>query len=97
MGASAQIAELALQHRLVMCVWSPETLRAGALMSYGPNIVAICRRTAVFVQKVLNGVKPAEIPVEQPTKFELGINLKTAQALGLKISDRLLALADNIE
>ena len=92
----AQIAKLALQYRLMTCVWSPETLRAGALMSYGPNIVAICRRTAVFVQKILNGVKPAEIPVEQPTKFELGINLKTAQALGIPVPPTLVALADEV-
>ena len=92
----AQIAKLALQYRLMTCVWSPETLRAGALMSYGPNIVAICRRTAVFVQKILNGVKPAEIPVEQPTKFELGINLKTAQPLGIPVPPTLVALADEV-
>jgi putative ABC transport system substrate-binding protein len=92
----AQIAELAIQHRLVTCVWSPETLRAGALMSYGPNLVAICRRTAVFVQKILNGSKPDEIPVEQPTKFEFGINLKTAQALGMQVPPMLVARADEV-
>jgi putative ABC transport system substrate-binding protein len=92
----AQIAELAIAHQLVTCVWSPEVLKAGALMSYGPNIVAICRRTAVFVQKILNGTKPAEIPVELPTKFELGINLKTAQALRIRIPPTLLARADEV-
>lgn len=78
-----RIAELSLKHRLVTCVWSSETLRAGALMSYGPNLAAICRRTPVFVQKVLNGIRPDEIPVEQPTQFQLGLNLKAARAFSL--------------
>jgi putative ABC transport system substrate-binding protein len=65
-------------------------------MSYGPNLVTIMRRTAVFVQKILNGTKPAEIPVELPTKFELGINLKTAQALRIRVPPTLLARADEV-
>jgi putative ABC transport system substrate-binding protein len=92
----AQIARLAIEHRLATCVWSPETLKAGALMSYGPNLAAICRRTAVFVQKIVNGVKPAEIPVEQPTKFQFGINLTTAKVLGMNISPMLIARADEV-
>lgn len=91
-----QIAKLALEHRLATCVWSSDTLKAGALLSYGPNLVAICRRTGVLAQKIIRGEKPAEIPVEQPTKFELGVNLKTAKALGLTISPSLLATADEV-
>jgi putative ABC transport system substrate-binding protein len=69
---------------------------AGALMYYGPNLVTICRRTATFVQKILKGSKPTEIPVEQPTKFQLGINLKTAKALGIEMPSTLLARADEV-
>ena len=91
-----QIAQLALEHRLATCVWSSDTLKAGALLSYGPNLVAICRRTGFLVQKIIRGEKPAEIPVEQPTRFELGVNLKTAKALGITISSSLLATADEV-
>jgi putative tryptophan/tyrosine transport system substrate-binding protein len=92
----SQIARLSLEHRLITCVWSAETLRAGALLSYGPNLVTICRRIPILVQKILSGTEPAEIPVEQPTRFELGINLKTAKALGLTIPATLLARADEV-
>lgn len=91
-----QIAKLAIEHGLATCSWSPETLTAGTLMYYGPNLVTICRRTATFVQKILNGMKPSEIPVEQPTKFQLGINLKTAKALGVTVPPSLLARADEV-
>jgi putative ABC transport system substrate-binding protein len=91
-----QIAQLALEHRLATCVWSSDTLKAGALLSYGPNLVAICRQTGVLLQKIIRGEKAADIPVEQPTKFELGVNLKTAKALGIAISPSLLATADEV-
>jgi len=91
-----RIAHLAIEHRLATCVWSRETLEAGALMSYGPDLVAICRRTAVLVQKILNGATPAELPVEQPTKFQFVINLRTAKALGLAIPQSLLVRADEV-
>ena len=66
------------------------------MMSYGPNIPALFRRSADFVDKILRGAKPADIPVEQPAKLELIVNLKTARALGLEVSRMLLAVADEV-
>jgi len=65
-------------------------------MSYGPNVPALFRRTADLIDKILHGTKPGDIPVEQPTKFELVINLKTARMLGLTVPDNLLLLADEV-
>jgi putative tryptophan/tyrosine transport system substrate-binding protein len=73
-----------------------EHVEAGGLMSYGPNFPDLWRRSADFVDKVLHGTKPADIPVEQPTKFDLVINLTTAKALGLTIPPTLLARADEV-
>jgi putative tryptophan/tyrosine transport system substrate-binding protein len=90
------LAQSALQRRLPLIVYSRETLEAGALMSYGADQRTIFRRAAAYIDKILKGENPANLPVEQPTKFETLINLKTAKALGVKFSDNLLSLADEV-
>jgi putative ABC transport system substrate-binding protein len=90
------IVDHAAQHRLPAIYRWRSHVEAGGLMSYGPNQPAIWRRYAYYVDRILQGAKPADLPVEQPTKFELVINLKTAQALGLAIPPHLLLLADDV-
>jgi putative ABC transport system substrate-binding protein len=91
-----RINTLAVGARLPTMYGFREYVAAGGLMSYGPNFAGLYRRAGDFVDKILRGTKPGDIPVEQPTKFELVINLKTAKALGLQIPDKLLALADEV-
>jgi putative ABC transport system substrate-binding protein len=90
------INTLALAARLPTMNILKEFVKAGGLMSYGPNFPDLYRRAADLVDKILRGTKPADIPVEQPTKFELVINLTTAKALGLKISEAFLLRADEV-
>jgi putative tryptophan/tyrosine transport system substrate-binding protein len=87
---------LALGARLPTMHGNQESVEVGSLMSYGPNYPDLYRRAADYVEKILRGAKPADLPVEQPTKFGLVINLVTARALGLTIPPTLLARADEI-
>ena len=91
-----QIAELAAKNRLPSIFQRREYVEAGGLMSYGANQADLFRRAATYVDKILKGAKPADLPVEQPTKFELFINGKTAKALGLKIPQSLLISAEKV-
>ncbi len=91
-----QIANVALQKRLPTLYFSKEAVKPGVLMSYGADLLAAIRRQAYFVDRILKGTKPADLPVEQPSKFELAINLRTAKALGLSIPQTLLATADEV-
>jgi putative ABC transport system substrate-binding protein len=87
---------LALAARLPVMHGSREFIEAAGLMSYGPNFPDLYRRTADYVDKILRGAKPADLPVEQPTKFELVVNLTTAKALGIEVPPTLLARADEV-
>jgi len=93
---TAAIVALAAKHRLPILSSYRDTTRAGGLISYSADHAAYFRRAATFVDKILKGAKPSELPVEQPTKFELVINLKTAKALGLALPATLLARADEV-
>ena len=92
----AMIIELAARHRLPAIYAYRSFVAEGGLMSYGPDVYDIFRRTASYVDRILKGAKPADLPVEAPVKFEFAINLKTAKALGLEISPTLVALADEV-
>jgi putative tryptophan/tyrosine transport system substrate-binding protein len=91
-----RIVEFVAHHRLPAIYQVRSCVDAGGLMSYGPSFSAVGRRAATYVDKILKGTKPADLPVEQPTKFDLLINLKTAQALGITIPPNLLVLADEV-
>ena len=95
-GNRARLADLGVKHKLPSIHGVRESAEAGALMSYGPNFDVISRRAAIYVDKILKGAKPGDLPIEQPTKFELVINLRTAKALGLTIPPALLQRADQV-
>jgi ABC-type uncharacterized transport system substrate-binding protein len=90
------LIRLAQQHRVPSVYYLRTSVAQGALMSYGPDVYDMFRRSASYVDRILKGAKPADLPIQQPTKFELAINLKTAKTLGLQIPDKLLALADEV-
>ena len=91
-----EIAKLALRNKLPAVFQGRESIDVGGLMSYGPNLRAMHKRAATFVDRILKGAKPGALPVEQPTTFELVINLKTAKALGLTIPQSVLLRADQV-
>jgi putative tryptophan/tyrosine transport system substrate-binding protein len=91
-----RISDLAMKHRLPSIHGVSEYVEAGGLLSYGPSYPDLFRRAAIYVDKILKGAKPGELPVEQPTTFELFINLKTARALGVTIPRALLLRADRV-
>ena len=90
------IADLALRHRLPSTFVSNEFVQLGGLFAYGADLADLARRSAIYVEKILKGAKPADLPVEQPTKFVLSVNLRTAKALGLEVPPTLLARADEV-
>jgi putative ABC transport system substrate-binding protein len=91
-----QVADLAIKNRLPGIYPRNEFVTSGGLMSYGPDPAEPYRRAAIFIDKILKGTKPADLPVEQPTKFEFVINLKTAKALNLTIPQSVLYRADKV-
>ena len=91
-----QLVELAVKNRLPTMCGGANWTELGCMMSYGPNVLELYRRAAVFVDKILKGTKPADIPVEQPTKFEFIVNVKTAKQMGLAIPPNVLARADRV-
>jgi putative ABC transport system substrate-binding protein len=91
-----RIVDLAVKDRLPLMAMGKEFAELGGLMAYGASIPGLMRRSATYVDKIINGAKPGELPVQQPTKFDLVINTRTAKALGLDIAPSLLARADEV-
>ena len=91
-----QVVELAARHRLPAIYLERSYVQAGGLMSYGPDYAAMWRRAAEYVDKILRGAKPADLPIEQPTRYVLSVNLKTAKGLGLTITESILIRADEV-
>ena len=91
-----RIVEFAAEARIPAIYESSQFVDAGGLMSYGPNVDELVRRSAVYVDKILKGAKPADLPIEQPAKFELVINLTTAKALGITIPQSVRLQADRV-
>jgi putative ABC transport system substrate-binding protein len=95
-GQSARLARLALKHRLPATSMDPEFANSGGALAYGPEVTSTIERLAILVAKILDGSKPAELPVERPTRIQLVVNLKTAKTLGIKISQSILLRADEV-
>jgi putative ABC transport system substrate-binding protein len=91
-----KLADLAIKNRLPIMYQVSESVEAGGLMTYGVSTIDLWRRSAIYVDKILKGAKPADLPVEQPTKFDLIVNLKTAKRIGLNIPPNILARADKV-
>ena len=91
-----RIAELGLKRKVPTSVFNPIMVEEGGLLTYAPSTLPIFRRSAAYIDKIIKGANPGELPVELPTKFEFAINLKTAKAIGLTISPSILNLADKV-
>src|SRR6478672_11997713 len=91
-----RLADLALEKRLPIIAFASEQWQAGVLATYGPNVPTLYRRAGAFIDKILKGANPADLPVEQPTKFELLINLRTAKAIGITVPSTILTRADDV-
>src|SRR5262249_60640846 len=94
--STRRTAQLAVPHRLRSLSGEPNAAEDGALLFYGPNVFEGCERSARYVDRILKGAKPADLPVEQPTRIDFVINLKTARALGITVSPSLLQRADRV-
>jgi putative ABC transport system substrate-binding protein len=95
-AARQEIARLAAQHRLPSMFEAREFVEAGGLLAYGPNIAEMTRRSASLIVKIIKGANPGDLPIEQPTTFELSVNVQTARALGITIPATVLLRADKV-